>query len=802
MLLTLLISTSRADDGFDRDAWFETRIRPVLANKCLKCHGEAKQEGELRLDSLTAMVAGGESGAALVPGHPAESLLIEALNYDGLEMPPTGQLPASVIRDFEVWVSRDAPWPENDRLIRDEVTTILKSDEEWWAFQPLLLPEVPADSSDSWSRNPIDRFVYQRLRENDMVPAPRADRHALVRRIYFDLIGLPPTPEQVAAFVNSDSPELVANLVDELMSDPRYGEHWARYWLDIVRYSESDGWNQDAYRPNIWQYRDYVVRAFNEDRPYPEFVREQLAGDEISRNNPLDLAATGFLRLGIYEYNQRDAKSHWNDIVNELTDVAGDVFLGMGMACARCHDHKFDPVLQSDYFRLRAFFEPLVWRDEMQLATQHELETHEQRMSVWKNATADVRKKIDDLLKPYNDRKWASTVDKFPLDIQACFNKPIEERNSWEHQMAYLVSRQFLEEGGGPLKSLKAADKETYEKLQAELAEFDPLKPDPLPSLMTATDFAGPISPTIIPDLPSAAAVEPGFLTVMVQADRPKQREVVKSSTSSGRRTALAEWIGQPDNPLTTRVIVNRIWQEHFGTGIVPTASDFGQRGQLPTHPALLDWLAVTFVEQGWSIKQLHKLILTSATWQQSAVHPKAESYQQLDPAEKLIWRAPVRRLKAEQIRDAMLAASGELDPTVGGESMGGDSKRRSLYVKSFRNTPDEMLHAFDIANGLKSVAERDTTTTPAQSLMMINGDFPLDQARKMAQRVTADHTDAPAALVSAFQLTWGRAPTTQELATALEFVGPADVAGPAYRDRLVDFCHVLLNSNEFLYVE
>ena len=613
------------------------------------------------------------------------------------------------------------------------------------------------------------------------------------------------------SFVQDTSPDAWEKLVDRLLDDPRYGEHWARYWLDLVRYSDSDGWNQDAYRPEIWRYRDYVVRAFNEDKPYPQFVRQQLAGDEIGGDDPQNLDAAGFLRLGLYEYNQRDAVGHWDDIMNEMTDVAGDVFLGMSMACARCHDHKFDPVPQQDYFKLRAFFEPIIWRDDLPAATRAEQQEYQRQLAAWKQATSEIQARMDALLEPYNERKWKSTVDKFPLDIQACFHKPVAERTSWEHQMAYLVSRQFIEEGGGPLKDISKEDKEKHEVLLKELAAFDNLKPVPLPALMTVTDFSGRIAPTVIPGDPEGQAIEPGFLSVLTSESRGRKgselvisRPAVKED-SSGRRTALAAWIGRPDNPLTTRVLVNRIWQQHFGQGIVPTPNNFGQMGQLPTHPELLDWLAVTFVENGWSIKQLHKRILMSATWQQSSHHPEAELYQRQDPAEALLWRARVHRLRAEQIRDAMLSASGELEQKLGGPGVEASVPRRALYVIVFRNTTETFLHAFDAAGGLKSIAVRNTTTTPTQSLLLINGAYVLGRAEKMADRLMEmEFADAAGLVDHVFRLTWGRGPTEPERSRSLMFLGVTAGQEPVAIDRkgLIDLCHILFNANEFLYLD
>lgn len=371
--------------------------------------------------------------------------------------------------------------------------------------------------------------------------------------------------------------------------------------------------------------------------------------------------------------------------------------------------------------------------------------------------------------------------------------------------MAYLVTRQFYEEGGGPLSGIKKEDKEKYDALNKELAAFDNIKPNPLPQLTTATDFQGVPAPTTIPDASDETAIEPGFLAVLSEQPVGVAPSFPELQASTGRRTALAEWIGRPDNPLTTRVIVNRIWQEHFGQGIVSTANDFGHLGQLPTHPELLDWLTVAFVEDAWSIKRLHKRILMSATWQQSAHHPQADEYQQQDPAETLLWRSRVRRLKAEQIRDAMLAISGELQTTIGGPSVDAKTPRRALYVKSFRNTPDTFLAAFDVANGLKSVAQRNSTTTPTQSLMMINGDYTLGRAQKLAEQLAKNEFAMPDAMLThAFRLTWGRAPSDGELSSARRFIAAssAEDQWTFDQDRLVDFCHVLFNSNEFLYVD
>lgn len=674
-------------------------------------------------------------------------------------------------------------------------------DHAWWAFQPLTKPAVPETPVDHWSVNVIDRFAYARMRDAGIEPAPRATDSELLRRVYFDLVGMPPTPAEIDAFMNDSSADPWGSLIDRLLDDRRYGEHWARFWLDLVRYAESDGWNKDSYRANIWRYRDYVVNAFNADKPYPDFVREQLAGDEIGEDNPEDLIATGFLRLGIYEYNQRDAKPHWNDIMNEMTDVTGDVFLGLSMSCSRCHDHKFDAIPQIDYFGLRAFLEPVIWRDDIPGATEEEQAAWREQQANWEEATADIRAEIDAFTAPFIKKKWDATVDKFPIDIQACFNKPVDERTSWEHQMAYLVERQFYEEGEPWQKSLSKEDKAKHEELLKRLSEFDDVKPKPLAAVMMVKDFAGAISPTVIPDSRNTSSIPPQFPSALASTIDGPVPALVDSPNSSGRRTGLAEWIGRPDNPLTTRLIVNRIWQQHFGQGIVSSPNDFGHLGTLPTHPELLDWLTTTFVENGWSMKALHRRILMSSLWRQSSNHPRAVEYRAIDPAETMLWRAKVRRLKAEQVRDAMLAISGELDDTLGGASVKADTPRRGLYVKRMRNSPDPLLHAFDTANGLTSIPKRSETTTPLQALLLLNGDFALGRAQQFAARLKAREGTTPAdVLADAFVLTWGRKPSEVELARAVAFVVNND--GALANDRLVDFCHVLFNSNEFLYVD
>ena len=803
----------RAADATTPDAdalrTFEEQVRPVLSRRCVSCHGGEKQEGGLRLDTQAGLAAGGDSGPVLEAGDPEASLLIAAVRRDGLEMPPDAPLPADEVAALTAWVQRGAVWPEAAAPLRAPGLTISDEDRSWWAFRPLEPVAPPQLPDDRWSAGEIDRFVLARLREAGIEPAAEATPETLIRRLSFDMLGLPPTPAEVDAFLadvaTADAFEAAwERLVDRCLEDPRYGEHQARFWLDLVRYAESDGWNQDAYRPHIWRYRDYVVTAFNNDIPYPQFVAEQLAGDELASDRPSAVVASGFLRLGIYEYNQRDAAGHWNDIVNEMTDVVGDVFLGTSMACARCHDHKFDPVSRRDYHALRAFFEPVIWRDDRTAATRDERLTHAQQLAAWEAATAEIREQIHDLVTPYHIRKWQSTVEKFPLDIQACYYKPAAERTSWEHQMAYLVARQFQEEAGGPLSGISKEDKQTLEELEKQLAAFDELKPKPLPAVMAVSAFDGTPSPTQIPG--GGEAIAPAAPEVLRRghATEPSIALAAAVADGPGRRQALAAWLGDAANPLPLRVIVNRVWQWRFGQGLVPTPNDFGRLGQPPSHPALLEWLTARFIEEGFSLKRLHKQLVMSATWRQSARHANAELAEQKDPADELLWRSRVHRLRAEEIRDAMLAACGRLDETIGGPSVDAKEPRRGLYVKSYRNRNDTLLHQFDMANGLERVSVRNTTTTPTQALAMFNGYEVLNRARELAQRVQADGTTPEAAVRQAIRLAWGREPTDDELSRSIDFVVTDDAAGDPRLDseRMATFCHVLFNSGEFLYVD
>lgn len=756
-------------------ARFEREIEPILRQHCFRCHshGADKIKGGLVLDSLSAMLHGGDTGPAIVPGKPAESLLLSAVKHAGeLKMPPKGnKLSHAEIATLEQWIRDGAPAPATSATLPNGPAkrggTITEEDRQWWAYQPVLPVAPPAVKTTGWARNDVDRFILARLEAEGLTPAPEAGREVLIRRLYFDLWGLPPSPEEVQEFVADRSPDAYEKLVDRLLASPRYGERWARYWLDLVRYADSDGYRLDAYRPHAWRYRDYVIHSLNTDKPYDRFVQEQLAGDELFPGDPEALVATGYLTHWIYEYNNRDAEGQWKNILIDVTDTTGDVFLGAGLQCARCHDHKFDPILQKDYYALQAFFAGLLPREEMLVATPEQIAQHAARSREWEEKTASLRAEIEAIEAKYKPGAARSAIEKFPEEVQAMMAKPADQRTPYEHQVAELAYRQVTYEYYRLEARLKGEDKERYLALKKQLSEFDALKPEPLPLAMAATDLGPEAAPTLIPKKGNQP-VEPAFLTVL-GLPAPV---IPPLPNSTGRRAALARWLTRPDNPFTARVAVNRVWQQHFGRGLAANASDFGKLGEKPSHPELLDWLAARFMADGWSFKKLHRLILLSATWRQSARHPAAETARLKDPENRLLWRANVRRLEAEQIRDALYAVSGELDGKAGGPGVTSDQPRRTIYTRFLRNTRDPLLDVFDAPLWFQSASSRDTTTTPVQSLLLFNSQFMLQRARALAERLAKEGSMDEAATVSrAYQLAFGRAPAPAELQAALRFL-------------------------------
>ena len=645
----------------------------------------------------------------------------------------------------------------------DKNSHIQPGDRQYWAYVPVKDPKVPAVSDNSWSDHPIDAFILRKLKEQGLTPTEPAKKRDLIRRAYFDLVGFPPSAEAVEAFVKDTDPNAYEKVIDQLLESPRYGERWGRHWLDLVRYAESDGYRGDFYRPTAYLYRDYVIRSFNADKPYTKFVMEQLAGDEYAPEDPDALIATGYFRLPIYEWNQRDAITHWETILQDITDVTADVFLGAGLQCAKCHDHKFDPILQKDYYALKAFFAPIIWRDDVAIATPEQLK----KKAEWEKAN---KKTIDELAKleaPHRKKAYTKAIKMFPEDIQEIMDKPEDKRSTYEKQLAYLVMRQAYHEWGR-YKGKKAIEKE-QKALKAKMKSMPKLQKG-----MTASDV-GLIPPkNIIPG--QKEDIQPGFMTVLYPEGADVNAKIVrpkKAPNSTGRRMALAKWIGSPDNPITTRVIVNRIWQYHFGRGLAVNPNDFGKLGEAPTHPELLDWMVKRFIEFGWKFKPMHKMIMMSQTYQQATKHRNISTAMNIDPTNKYLWRMSNRRHQAEVIRDSMLFVSGELKQrSKSGPSVSGSSPERSIYLKVVRNEKDEFLNAFDWADAFASNAVRNVTTTPVQSLLMLNGGWVMKRSKALASKSVKKYkTDSNKIIEYVYDRAYGRHPEPAELLSAKEFI-------------------------------
>lgn len=722
-----------------------------------------------------------------------------------------------------------------------------REEQEHWAFQPTGKVEVPEPKK---GKNPIDCFVDAKLKEKGLARNPQADRRTWLRRASLDLLGLPPTPEDVEAFLKDESPTAHGSAVDRMLKSPRYGERWARHWLDLARYAESEGFKADETRPNAWRYRDYVIKSFNDDKPYDRFVQEQIAGDEMWPESAEAKIATGFNRHYPDESNARNLMQRRQEILNDITDTVGAVFTGLTYSCARCHDHKFDPILQSDYFRLQAFFANAAADDNIALADATALAEHKRKLAIWEEKTGEIREELEKIAAPRHQELIEDYVEKYPPEIQTALAKRAEERSPYECQMVakaelYLnpKSHQYLASDTAVAGKLKGAVKERWTELRAKLKEFDALHPGEMPVATGIVDLSDEAPKTFLLkrgnwDAPKEREVEPGFLKLV----NAQPAEIVRPAgrKSTGRRTALAKLLTDPANPLTARVMANRIWHYHFGRGLVGTPSDFGLKGERPTHPELLDWLANEFVKSGWSMKYMHRLIMTSETYKQASLS-RAEAVK-IDPDDKLLWRFPRHRLEGEVIRDSALAVAGVLNTKMGGPSVfpelpeglegrsgwsvtrdEAERNRRSIYVFVRRNARYPMFETFDMPDTHESCAQRNVTTSPLQALTMLNDKVTIEWAEHFAGRVRGIAGDEEAKQIrAAYELAFARAPKPEEAENVKRFFAehgkivkeraledeplslptgfPADgdrVAGAT----LVDFGHALLNSNEFVYV-
>ena len=712
----------------------------------------------------------------------------------------------------------------------------------WWAFQKVVKPTVPTPADHAWVKNDIDAFILAKLEEKNLKPAPPADRITLIRRATLDLTGLLPTPEEVQAFTADTSPDAFAKVVDRLLASPRYGERWARHWLDLARYADSEGFKADETRPNIWRYRDYVIDSFNQDKPYDRFMKEQIAGDELYPNDPAALIATGFNRHFPDESNARNLMQRRQELLDDVTDTVSATFIGMTYGCARCHDHKFDPILHKDYYRLQAFFANTRIEDHADLESPARQKQLAAQRLIWEEKTKDIRVAMDKLVEPELANLYKEIFDKFPPEIQDCITTSAAERTPIQWQMYYKAKSQLDHTPEEAAKKMRGADAKQWAELSAELAKFKGIKPPDAPVAQAMIDNGkdAPVTHVLKVGVYDAfeQEVQPGFLSIL----DPSDAKIVPPAgvDSSGRRSALANWLADPANPLTTRVMTNRIWHYHFGRGIVGSPSDFGVMGESPANKQLLDYLTATFVENGWSIKKMHRLIMLSNTYQQSTQFN--EEAAKVDPEDKLVWRYNRHRLEGEAIRDAMLEVSGELNLKAGGpgvfpplpagvQARGGWNKdekpdntvRRSVYTFVRRNVRYPMFEVFDMPDTHESCPRRNTSITAPQALELLNNDLVLDWSRSLAGRVLNDGGLTPEELVNrAYRLTFSRTPNESERKSALEFLNrqsailadrmttdkktplPANLPAGVDQPRaaaLVDLCHALLNSNEFVYV-
>lgn len=747
-LFTVLVISGGSVSAPFADEMFENKVAPILRKHCVECHGDEEPEANLRLSSRFGLLFGSRSGRVVAPGQAEKSMLVRLLGANSKpHMPPESQLTAVEIAVITRWMNGLSA----DALPKREAV----SAPSHWAYAPLTKPVPPSVRNEGWIRDPLDRFVLSKLEAAGLTPSPEADPAVLCRRLYFDLVGLPPTPEEVQEFVADHSRRAYAALVDKLLASPHYGERWGRHWLDLARYADSAGYHEDIDRPYAWKYRDYVISSFNEDKPYSRFVAEQLAGDELAPDDPTAWIATGFCRCGPTNDQNMGAgaakEKYRLDLLDDVLSTSSAVFLGQTIGCARCHDHKLDPIAQAEYYQFLALF----------------------------NTTERVDFTLDDQNRP-------------------AVAHSMEQRNKLQ------------KEPNHPQWSIMALTDATAQPRA------------------THVFWRGDVlnrGPAVEPGIPAAFALEPFVL--------PSPADDAKTT---GRRKALAAWITSRGNPLTWRVVANRIWQHHLGQGIVTTPSNFGRSGAMPTHPELLDYLAQQMIASGGSWKALHRRIVNSATYRQ-ATTPEGKGVRkarEIDPENRLLWHAHQRRLEAEVLRDAILVVAGTLNDKIGGPGIkprirpellvasqrnkwpevkqeGPEHWRRSVYIYVKRQLPFPLLELFDQPNTAQTCERRDENVVPTQALLLMNDEFVAEQAGHFADRVMRTAGDRPAQQTAlAVQLAFARPATSAEIVETVEFLierannyrDGGQASAVAQRSALVDFCHVLFNCNEFVYLD
>jgi hypothetical protein len=857
-----------ATPQFERDVW------PILATRCTMCHGAQAPKGGLDLRSVSAILRGGDSGPAAVKSDLEHSLLIDKI--DSGEMPPPGErkLSAEDKATLREWIARGMP-AANPDAIPAPVSSVRDADRQFWSFRPLGPVVVPHVSSVS-ARTPVDAFLAARLEVQGLSFSPEADRATLLRRLYLDLLGLPPTPEELDAFIADDAPDAYEREVDRLLASPHFGERWGRHWLDVAGYVDTVGFDVDATliitSEGKWRYRDWVIRAINEDKPYDRFITEQLAGDELydwRRAERLTdemrdaLVATGYLRTA-RDLTHEDVgliRQNYFGIMHDTLETIGTGLLGLTLNCVRCHSHKFDPIPHEDYYRMMALlapaYNPNAWRSVVPTETTNDdrvladVAHGEQKAIKQHNAEIDgivqaLRKKLDEIRTPKRQRMFEAELAKLPeairADVKTALESPADKRTEVQKYLAekFSATRTFKPEQID--KQLNESDKSQVAQVDADIraAESRRRRWNKIQALY---DVGPPPATHLLlrgSEETPGEEVQPGFLRVLATSDSAALATVHQPyDGTSGRRLALARWLTQADSPagaLMTRVMVNRAWQQVFGRGIVPTPENFGAQGQPPTHPELLEWLCGQFVQGGWRLKPLVKILVTSTAYRQasrrdsSAANESRADPEVVDPANELLWRQRLRRLESEIVRDSILSAAGTLDRTMGGPPVminalpdgmvvvakeklarPSDNKRRSVYLLTRRAYNLSLLTVFDQPLLATNCLKRDASAVPLQSLFMLNDTFTAEQAQELAKTVEQSAGSAPQDRIEAlFRAALARRPSATEAATCrtlldeqMKLCRAAGMAEDvAAHQALVQLCHTVLNTSEFLYIE
>jgi len=913
LVLSLLLgwTTSRTQLVAQNAPLTEKDVLPVV-EKCFRCHGENLQMSDLDLRSRDAMLKGGKSGPAIVPGDAEGSLILKRVTgqmQPQMPMAPVPPLTPDEITILKNWIDQGAKWATSvdassakpalsaatagypngykERVITDQ-------DRKWWAFQQPLRNPVPTVSDARWNKNPIDAFVRQTMESKGLEPAPQADKRTLIRRAYLDLVGLLPPSGEVDAFVKDTSPDAYEKLIDRLLASPNYGERWGRFWLDVVRYADSSGFEYDRDIPNAWRYRDYVIKAFNADKPYDQFIIEQLAGDELDNPTNDSLIATTYYRIGPrVRFREKQNPGNRYDYMDDMIRTTYQGFMGLSVNCARCHDHKFDPITRVDYFRAMASFWPYVDVDRP-LATQAQVDENERIKNEITQQIAPLRAEINQIERPYREKEQQAkndeTLKRLPEDIRAAVETPEDKRTAGQKLLVSQLRLELPPDDAADLvppddpngvyaraaRLIKVSDADDARRGQLldKIRGLEQRRPAPLPVADGVRDGDYWLTPDGFGDanLPGNGRfvygktccfvpapgqqyeppplyfaangadfaadaknpeMKPGFLTVLVNGTKPATAHPPNRPDypTSGRRRALAEWIASKDNPLTARVIVNRIWGWHFGTGIVATPGNFGKMGVAPSNPELLDWLAIEFVRQNWSVKQMHRLIMTSETYKTASSFYRVKNFE-TDPTDVYVWRFPIHRVESELVRDLILSASGQLNREAGGKPFFPSvpnaireaqprgvwkvtkeepaTWRRSVYAYIQRGLRYPMFDVFDEPDLNVTAERRNVTTVPTQALTLMNNEFVLIQAKFLAERVAKEAgNDLVAQVTQMYRITLSREPTEAELGKNLDFVQTRQEyarahgagAGADLLAALTDLAHVMLNLSEFMYI-